>query len=107
MTGDGTEIRHRRTPSATSGVATALIRPEQFFLAGEGEPFPSLDIDLEAIVFVGSTFELFGRTPAGKRIVAEIPAGRRSLIGEIERTRRARLAYDPAAVHLIQPCAEA
>lgn len=107
MTSDGTEIRHRRTPSAASGAATALIRPEQFFLADEAEPFPCLHIDLEAIVFVGSTFELFGRTQAGRKIVAEIPAGRRSLIGDIERTRRARLAYDPAAVHLIHPCAEA
>lgn len=107
MTSDGTEIRYRRTPSTTSGAATALIRPEQFFLADAGEPSPTLDVDLEAIVFVGSTFELFGRTPAGRKIVAEIPAGRRSLISEIERTRRARLAYDPAAVHLIQPCAEA
>ncbi|MGF6174427.1 ABC transporter ATP-binding protein [Ensifer sp. 4252] len=107
MTSDGTEIRHRRTPSAASGAATALIRPEQFFLADAGEQFPTLDVDLEAIVFVGSTFELFGRTQAGRKIVAEIPAGRRSLIGDIEQTRRARLAYDPAAVHLILPCAEA
>ncbi|KOF15303.1 spermidine/putrescine ABC transporter ATPase [Ensifer adhaerens] len=107
MTSDGTEIRHRRTPSAASGAATALIRPEQFFLEDGDERFPTLDVDLEAIVFVGSTFELFGRTRAGRKIIAEIPAGRRNLIGDIERTRRARLAYDPAAVHLIQPCAEA
>ncbi|MGH6781963.1 MAG: ABC transporter ATP-binding protein, partial [Sphingomonadaceae bacterium] len=107
MTGDGTEICHRRSPSVASGAATALIRPEQFFLEDGDERFPTLDVDIEAIVFVGSTFELFGRTPAGRKIVAEIPAGRRSLIGDIERTRRARLAYDPAAVHLIHPCAEA
>ena len=35
------------------------------------------------------------------RVIAEIPAARRNLVGEVEQTRHARLAYDPAAVHLI------
>ena len=99
ITGDGLSIAHAKTDA--SGAATALIRPEQFFLATSGDTAPSLDIDLEQIVFVGSTFELFGRTVSGRRVVAEIPATRRSLVGEIEQSRRARLAYDPAAVHLI------
>ena len=99
VTDDGIAISHA-LPGST-GPATALIRPEQFFLAGPGEGFPSLDVDLEQIVFVGSVFEIFGRMPTGRRVIAEIPAARRSLIGEIEQSRRARLAYDPSAVHLI------
>ncbi|MBN9055785.1 ABC transporter ATP-binding protein [Shinella sp. NM-101] len=99
VTRDGIAISHGQTGS--TGAATALIRPEQFFLAAPGDDAPSLDVDLEQIVFVGSTFELFGRTATGRRVIAEVPAVRRNLIGEIEQSRRARLAYDPAAVHLI------
>ncbi|WP_411034889.1 ABC transporter ATP-binding protein [Shinella sp. BYT-45] len=99
LTGDGLAIAHGK--AGANGTATALIRPEQFFLAGPGDDAPGLDVELEQIVFVGSTFEIFGRTAAGRRVIAEIPAARRSLVGEIERSRRARLAYDPAAVHLI------
>ncbi len=99
VTEDGLAISHGRP--GTTGAATALIRPEQFFLAEAGSDAPSLDIDLEQIVFVGSTFELFGRTATGRRVIAEIPAARRSLVGAVEQTRHARLAYDPAAVHLI------
>ncbi|MGD9478525.1 ABC transporter ATP-binding protein [Shinella sp. G-2] len=99
VTQDGIAISHGR-PGAT-GAATALIRPEQFFLAEAGNGAPALDVDLEQIVFVGSTFELFGRTATGRRVIAEIPAARRSLVGEIEQSRHARLAYDPSAVHLI------
>ncbi|MGJ7038774.1 spermidine/putrescine transport system ATP-binding protein [Shinella sp. BE166] len=99
LTTDGLSITHGKAQS--TGAATALIRPEQFFLALQGDSAPSLDVDLEQIVFVGSTFELFGRTATGRRVIAEIPATRRNLVGEIEQSRRARLAYDPAAVHLI------
>jgi spermidine/putrescine transport system ATP-binding protein len=99
LTADGISITHAK--AETSGTATALIRPEQFFIAPSGDTSPSLDVDLEQIVFVGSTFELFGRTATGRRVIAEIPATRRNLVGEIEQSRRARLAYDPAAVHLI------
>jgi len=99
LTADGLSITHAKVQ--TMGTATALIRPEQFFIAQPDDAAPSLDVDLEQIVFVGSTFDLFGRTAAGRRVIAEIPATRRNLVGEIEQSRRARLAYDPAAVHLI------
>jgi spermidine/putrescine transport system ATP-binding protein len=99
VTGDGIAIAHAKAGS--SGTATALIRPEQFFIAQPGDSSPGLDVDLEQIVFVGSTFELFGRTATGRRVIAEIPATRRNIVGEIEQSRRARLAYDPSAVHLI------
>jgi spermidine/putrescine transport system ATP-binding protein len=99
LTQDGIAIAHG-CPGAT-GAATALIRPEQFFLTETAGDTPALDVDLEQIVFVGSTFELFGRTATGRRVIAEIPAARRGLVGAVEQSRRARLAYDPAAVHLI------
>ncbi|MBB5041312.1 ABC transporter ATP-binding protein [Shinella fusca] len=99
VTTDGIAISHGEQGS--TGAATALIRPEQFFLADPGQAGPILDVDLEQIVFVGSTFELFGRTATGRRVIAEIPAMRRGLVGEIEQSRRARLSYDPSAVHLI------
>ncbi|AWC23100.1 Spermidine/putrescine import ATP-binding protein PotA [Aminobacter sp. MSH1] len=99
VTPDGIAISHGR-PGAM-GAATALIRPEQFFLAEAGNGAPGLDIDVEQIVFVGSTFDLFGRTATGRRVIAEIPAAQRNLVGEVEQTRHTRLAYDPAAVHLI------
>ncbi|QRY65013.1 ABC transporter ATP-binding protein (plasmid) [Ensifer sp. PDNC004] len=101
MTADGMAIRHRPCERKISTEATALIRPEQFFLAEDNAPFPTIDVDLDQIVFVGSTFELFGRTAEGRKVVAEIPANRRNLVGTVEQTRKARLAYDPAAVHLI------
>ena len=79
----------------------ALIRPEQLFISGEGRDHPFLDVEIEQLVFVGSSFELFGHTAEGRKVSAEIPAGRRSFLGEVEQTRKARLSYDPAAVHLI------
>jgi spermidine/putrescine transport system ATP-binding protein len=85
--------------AAGTGAATALIRPEQFCLA-VGD-LPSLDIELEQIVFVGAAFELYGRTLSGRKIAATIPAGQSGRIAEIEQSRRARLCYDPAAVHMI------
>jgi spermidine/putrescine transport system ATP-binding protein len=82
---------------------TALLRPEQLSLASAGGPThaATLDIEVEQIVFIGSTFEILGRTAAGQRVSAIILANHQHMIPEIERTRRARLAYDVAAVHLI------
>ena len=47
VTGDGIAITHMQ-PGST-GAATALIRPEQFFIAGSGDDAPSLDVDLEQL----------------------------------------------------------
>ena len=102
LTGDGIAIRHLPSLGKASGKAKALIRPEQFFIAGEGRDYPFLDVEVEQIVFVGASFELFGHTAEGRKVVAEIPAGRRSFIGEVEQAKRARLSYDPSAVHLIR-----
>jgi spermidine/putrescine transport system ATP-binding protein len=96
----------RCRPIAAAGPhATALIRPEQFFVpadAGQGGgDLPAINIDLEQIVFVGAAFELHGRTKAGRKIVAMMPAAQQAAIAEIERSRQARLAYDPDSVHVI------
>ncbi|OCC01667.1 polyamine ABC transporter ATP-binding protein [Labrys sp. WJW] len=107
VTSDGTTIRHRSARPAGSASATALIRPEQFFLAEGDTNLPGLDIELRQIVFVGSSFELFGQTGQGRPITVEVPATRREAIGAIEQSRRARISYDPGAVHLIEPSASA
>ncbi len=83
---------------------TALIRPEQFSLpAHRTSDLPGLDIVVEQIVFVGSLFELHGHTAAGHKISAVVPASERAQIAAVEQDRKARLAYDPSAVHLIYP----
>jgi spermidine/putrescine transport system ATP-binding protein len=89
-------------PAAGARV-TAMLRPEQLSLASEGgsSRAATLDIEVEQIVFIGSTFEILGRTAAGRRVSAIILANHQHMIPEIERTKRARLAYDAAAVHLI------
>jgi len=107
VTEDGTTIRHRAVRTPASGSATALIRPEQFLLADNDTSLPGLDIELRQIVFVGSSFELFGHTVQGRPIVVEVPATRREAVGAIEQSRRARISYDPGAVHLIEPSASA
>ncbi|WP_448952736.1 ABC transporter ATP-binding protein [Labrys neptuniae] len=103
LASDGTLIRHRSGQAGRNGPATALIRPEQFFLVDGDTALPALDIELRQIVFVGSCFELFGYTGGGRAITVEVPAARREAVGAIEQSRKARIAYDPACVHLIQP----
>ena len=81
---------------------TAMLRPEQLSLAAGGAAHAAtLDVSVERIVFIGSTFEILGRTAAGQRVSAIILANHQHMIPEIERTKRARLAYDVVAVHLI------
>jgi spermidine/putrescine transport system ATP-binding protein len=98
-TAEGASIRHGST--GTNSRVTALIRPEHFFLdATEG--YPALDVVVEQIVFVGSSFELFGRTEQGRRLSAHVPAARRATVGALEQGQKSRWYYDPSAVHLIR-----
>ncbi|PWE54359.1 ABC transporter ATP-binding protein [Metarhizobium album] len=97
---DGTAFRHRECDS--KGPATALIRPEQFFLAARAASDPAIEVTLEQIVFVGSSFELFGRTGSGRRLVAQVPAGERHAVGALEAGGAARWYYDPESVHVIR-----
>ncbi|BCH23232.1 ABC transporter ATP-binding protein [Mesorhizobium sp. L-8-3] len=88
---------------AEGKTVTALIRPEQFSIsdAANGRRSAQLDIDVEQVVFTGSNFEIHGRTRPGKKVLAIIAAAHQEEIARIEASRSARLAYDPAAVHLI------
>ncbi len=102
VTGEGTEIRHAPTTEAAGrGHAVALIRPENFFLATSADTCPAIDVTVEQIVYVGSSFEVFGRTTGGRRLMAQIPASQRGAIGLLAAGQSARWHYDPASVHLI------
>ncbi|MBN9243995.1 MAG: ABC transporter ATP-binding protein [Mesorhizobium sp.] len=81
--------------------ATALIRPEQFALAGAGATGPTIEIAIEQVVFTGLTFQIHGHTASGRKIVAIIAAIRRADVAQAEKDGKVRLGYDPAAVHLL------
>ena len=101
VTSEGTTIRHRPSGTSSAGETTALIRPEQFSLDAGSADAPSLDVTVEQVVFVGSSFELIGRSAGGRRLVAQIPASQSSAVGEIAPGQTARWYYDPAKVHII------
>jgi spermidine/putrescine transport system ATP-binding protein len=113
VTADGDAIRTvAPAAAATTGEATALLRPEQFAIAGPGAANGSdatlarLQVEIAQIVFTGANYEIHGRTPNGHTVVASIAAAQQALVAEAETTRTATLTYDPAAVHLI-PATEA
>ncbi|WP_029040387.1 ABC transporter ATP-binding protein [Cucumibacter marinus] len=85
------------------GKLTAMLRPEQFSLSGTGgaDNCAEIDVTVDQIVFIGSTYELLGKTAGGRQINALLSASHQTRIGEIEQSGKARLSYDPAAVHLI------
>ncbi|MGN6304646.1 MAG: ABC transporter ATP-binding protein [Mesorhizobium sp.] len=80
---------------------TALIRPEQFSLVGAGAKGPTIGIDIEQVVFTGLNFQIHGHTPSGRKLVAIIAAVRQADVASAEADGKARLGYDPAAVHLL------
>ena len=86
---------------AEGAAATALIRPEQFSLVGTGVKGPTIRIDIEQVVFTGLNFQIHGHTPSGRKIVAIIAAVRQADVARVEKEGKARLGYDPAAVHLL------
>ncbi|UVC08017.1 ABC transporter ATP-binding protein [Rhizobium sp. TH2] len=100
-TAEGVTIRHWPATAGAATGATALIRPEQFSLASPTDDAPSLDVTVEQVVFVGSAFELFGRTTGGRRLMAQVPASQSNAVGAIETGQSARWYYDPATVHII------
>ncbi|OJU66946.1 MAG: polyamine ABC transporter ATP-binding protein [Rhizobiales bacterium 63-7] len=97
---DGTVLRHGGHGRA-SARGTALVRPEHFSLVSRCDNAPALDITLDQIVFVGSSFELFGHTASGRRLVAQVPAGERGAVGALQPGQTARWYYDPDSVHLL------
>ncbi|MBL0371434.1 ABC transporter ATP-binding protein [Rhizobium sp. KVB221] len=84
-----------------NGRATALIRPENFSLVGSSRFSGALDIIREQVVFAGSSFEILGRTPSGRKVTATVPGSERARIPAIEENSAVTLHYDPATVHLI------
>ena len=97
---DGTVLRHGGHGRA-SAKGTALVRPEHFSLVSRCDNAPALDITLDQIVFVGSSFELFGHTASGRRLVAQVPAGEKGAVGALQPGQTARWYYDPDSVHLL------
>jgi spermidine/putrescine transport system ATP-binding protein len=99
-TEDQDAIRTEAAPDAAGKAVTALIRPEQFSLAGPAE-LPALEIEVDQVVFSGSSFDVLGHTRTGRKLAAKVPASQQATIAVVERERRARLSYEAAAVHLI------
>lgn len=95
------EARARKDQHINGGKVTAMLRPEQFSLADGDENRAEIDVTIDQIVFLGSAYELLGKTTGGSEIKAIISAARQSRLAEVERTKTARLSYDPNAVHLI------
>jgi spermidine/putrescine transport system ATP-binding protein len=98
---DGSKIRYQPAGAEAGAGATALIRPEQFSLTASSAAAPSLDVTVEQVVFVGAAFELIGRTAGGRRLMAQVPASERNVVGAITTGQPARWYYDPATVHII------
>ncbi|MDQ6437510.1 ABC transporter ATP-binding protein [Mesorhizobium sp. LHD-90] len=104
VTPNGEHIRAAGSGTVANGQpVTALIRPEQFSLhnGGNGQPAAFIDADVEQIVFTGLNYQIHGRTPAGRKVVAIIAAVHQREVAEIDAAKKARLTYDPAGVQLI------
>lgn len=101
------DVIHTRTDAATGSRAIAMLRPEQFSLTNGTSSSKALEIAVEQIVFVGSIFEIIGRTASGVKTVATVPAAHAEAIGGIETEKRAVLHYAPASVHVITAAGDA
>lgn len=98
--GDGT-VLHHDVDGKAKGKVTALLRPENFSLVARNERHGALDVTLDQIVFVGSSFELLGRLASGRKLMAQIPAVDRNTVNDLQPGQAARWYYDPATVHLL------
>ncbi|MEL4377988.1 ABC transporter ATP-binding protein [Brucella cytisi] len=97
---DGTVLQHDVGGKA-KGKGTALLRPENFSLIARNEKYGVLDVTLDQIAFVGSSFELLGRLASGRKLTAQIPAVDRNSVNDLQPGLAARWYYDPATVHLL------
>ncbi len=93
---------HYDGDSKAKGRGTALLRPENFSLVARNERHGALDVTLDQIVFVGSSFELLGRLASGRKLIAQIPAVDRNSVNDLQPGQAARWYYDPATVHLLR-----
>jgi spermidine/putrescine transport system ATP-binding protein len=95
-----------RRADGCNGRATAIIRPEQLTLvpAHEGvraDKAAAIDASIEQVIFVGAGFELYMQTESGRRLTVSAPASARDIIAAAQTSRRARLVYDPAHIHIM------
>jgi len=97
---DGTVLQHDGEGKA-KGRGTALLRPENFSLIARNERHGALDVTLDQIAFIGSSFELLGRLASGRKLTAQIPAVDRNSVNDLQPGQAARWYYDPATVHLL------
>lgn len=98
--GDGT-VLSRSGCGKARGRGTALLRPESFSLVERKQGSPSLELTLDQVVFVGSSFELFGRTASGSKLMAQIPANEKATVAALQQGRAMRWYYDPESVHIL------
>lgn len=102
VTDDGLRIACPPDAGRAAGSAvTALVRPEQFFLAAQKPDTPQLAAAVEQLVFTGLNFHLHARTPAGRAVTAVIPAAAQSALAGLGAGSPVNLGYDPASVHII------
>jgi len=99
--GGGEVLRVAGEAASFTGKATAIVRPEQFLLGSARDSLPGIEATLDQVIFVGAAFELYMRTAGGRQITVSAPASAREAVAAAEAGRRARLAYDPAEVHLM------
>ncbi|MGS1097099.1 ABC transporter ATP-binding protein (plasmid) [Aquamicrobium terrae] len=98
---DGDVLHLSGQASGCNGRAVAVIRPEQFTLTSKQDNQPDIDATVEQVIFVGSAFELYLHTGAGRRIAISVPASAREAVNRAEVERHARLTYDPAHIHIM------
>ena len=79
-----------------------MVRPEHLSLARQGEAAPSLEVTLENVVFVGSDLHLYGRLPSGVAVQALHRHVRGDADIDLAPGRTLRLAYSPAAPHVME-----
>jgi spermidine/putrescine transport system ATP-binding protein len=97
---DGTVLQHDGEGKA-KGRGTALLRPENFSLIARNERHGALDVTLDQIAFISSSFELLGHLASGRKLTAQIPAVDRNSVNDLQPGQAARWYYDPATVHLL------
>ena len=79
-----------------------MVRPEHLAVARDGAEGPTLEITLENVVFVGSDLHLYGRLSSGVAVQALHRHVRGDATTGLVAGRRLRLAYSPAAPHVMQ-----
>jgi spermidine/putrescine transport system ATP-binding protein len=107
MLEDGDPLHLPNGRQAHAGRATAVIRPEQFSLAAGPDTRPGIDVSVDQAIFVGASFELYARTPGGRKLVVSVPASARKAVADAQSSGHARLAYDPDEIHVMSGEAEA